>query len=68
MRGAPWSCQALAPDDDIGVAEIRGKARRLRTRPGDLALDVVDYVQLIVPTPGTAPENRQAFIAFMQTS
>jgi hypothetical protein len=37
----PWQARGTL-DDDIGAAEIRGKARRLRTRLGDLALDVVD--------------------------
>jgi replicative DNA helicase len=48
---------------DIGITEIRAKARRLRARLGDLALVVVDYLQLMRSDAGNRPENRQIEVA-----
>jgi replicative DNA helicase len=50
-------------DDDpqTTIMEIRSKARRLKSREGDLALVVVDYLQLM--TGRTAAENRQVEIS-----
>ena len=48
---------------DIGVAEIRAKARRVRAQLGDLALVVVDYLQLMHSDAGSRPENRQIEVA-----
>jgi replicative DNA helicase len=50
-------------DDDpqTTIMEIRSKARRLKSREGDLALVVVDYLQLMTGR-GTA-ENRQVEIS-----
>ena len=48
---------------DLTIAEIRAKARRLRARLGDLALVVVDYLQLMHSDAGTRPENRQIEVA-----
>jgi replicative DNA helicase len=41
------------------VMEMRAKCRRLRARYGDLALVVVDYVQLMTPSASRRMENRQ---------
>jgi replicative DNA helicase len=50
-------------DDDpqTTIMEIRSKARRLKSREGDLALVVVDYLQLM--TGRTSAENRQVEIS-----
>ncbi|MBW8825803.1 MAG: replicative DNA helicase, partial [Acidobacteria bacterium] len=50
-------------DDDpqTTVMEIRSKARRLKSREGDLALVVVDYLQLM--TGRTSAENRQVEVS-----
>ncbi|HEX9505443.1 MAG TPA: replicative DNA helicase [Acidimicrobiia bacterium] len=45
------------------VMEMRAKARRLRARFGDLALVVVDYIQLMTPTGGRRAENRQVEVS-----
>lgn len=46
---------------NLTVMEIRAKARRLKARVGDLALIVVDYLQLM--TGSTSAENRQVEVA-----
>lgn len=46
---------------NVSLMEIRGKARRLKSRIGDLGLVVVDYVQLM--TGRTAAESRQVEVA-----
>jgi replicative DNA helicase len=53
----------LFVDDDpqTTIMEIRSKARRLKSREGDLALVVVDYLQLM--TGRTSAENRQVEIS-----
>jgi replicative DNA helicase len=50
-------------DDDpqTSIMEIRAKARRLKSREGDLALIIVDYLQLM--TGRSSAENRQVEIA-----
>ena len=48
---------------DLTIAEIRAKARRLKARLGDLALVVVDYLQLMHSDAGSRPENRQIEVA-----
>ena len=50
-------------DDDatVTVMEMRAKARRLKSRVGDLALVVVDYLQLMIGR--QQAENRQVQIA-----
>ena len=48
---------------DLTIAEIRAKARRTRARLGDLALVVVDYLQLMHSDAGARPENRQIEVA-----
>jgi len=47
------------------VMEMRAKARRLRARFGDLALVVVDYIQLMTPTSAASrrAENRQVEVS-----
>jgi replicative DNA helicase len=45
------------------VMEMRAKARRLRARFGDLALVVVDYIQLMTPSGGRRSENRQVEVS-----
>ena len=44
---------------DIGVLEMRGKARRLHARHGGLGLIVVDYLQLVRPE-GRSRQPRRA--------
>jgi replicative DNA helicase len=46
---------------DIGLLDIRAKARRLRSRLGDLGLIVVDYLQLM--SGRSNAENRQVEIS-----
>jgi len=46
---------------NITVMEIRAKARRLRSRQGDLSLVVVDYLQLM--TGRSSAENRQVEVS-----
>lgn len=50
-------------DDDpqTTIMEIRSKARRLKSREGDLALVVVDYLQLMTGRSGA--ENRQVEVS-----
>jgi replicative DNA helicase len=48
---------------DLTITELRAKARRLRSRLGDLALVIVDYVQLLHSEAGAHAENRQVEIA-----
>jgi replicative DNA helicase len=50
-------------DDDpqTTIMEMRSKARRLKSREGDLALVVIDYIQLM--TGRTSAENRQVEIS-----
>jgi replicative DNA helicase len=46
------------------VMEMRAKARRLRARFGDLALVVVDYIQLMTPSSSARrAENRQVEVS-----
>jgi replicative DNA helicase len=45
------------------VMEMRAKCRRLRARHGDLALVVVDYVQLMTPSTSRRMENRQVEVS-----
>jgi len=45
------------------VMEMRAKARRTKARHGDLALVVVDYLQLMTPSTARRPENRQVEVA-----
>jgi replicative DNA helicase len=45
------------------VMEMRAKARRMRARYGDLALIVVDYVQLMTPSTSRRLENRQVEVS-----
>ena len=45
------------------VMEMRAKARRLRARYGDLALVVVDYIQLMTPSTTRRSENRQVEVS-----
>ena len=45
----------------VTIMEIRGKARRLKARLGDLGLIVIDYLQLM--TGRTSAENRQVEVA-----
>lgn len=46
---------------NLTVMEIRGKARRLKAKLGDLGLIVIDYLQLM--TGRTSAENRQVEVA-----
>ena len=46
---------------NLTVMEIRGKARRLKAKLGDLGLIVIDYLQLM--TGRTNAENRQVEVA-----
>ena len=48
---------------DLTITELRAKARRLRSRLGDLALVIVDYVQLLHSEAGAHAENRQVELA-----
>ena len=45
------------------VMEMRAKARRTKARHGDLALVVVDYLQLMTPSTNKRSENRQVEVA-----
>jgi replicative DNA helicase len=45
------------------VMEMRAKARRTKARHGDLALVVVDYLQLMTPSTSRRTENRQVEVA-----
>ena len=46
------------------LMEMRAKARRMRARHGDLALVVIDYIQLMTPSSaGRRPENRQVEVS-----
>jgi replicative DNA helicase len=45
------------------VMEMRAKCRRLRARHGDLAMVVVDYVQLMTPSTSRRMENRQVEVS-----
>lgn len=51
----------LDDNPNVSIMEIRGKARRLASRIGDLGLIVVDYIQLM--TGRTSAENRQVEVA-----
>jgi replicative DNA helicase len=59
LAGAP-----LVLDDDsmATVGAIRARARRLRARYKDLALVVVDYLQLLGTPAGARVENRQLVV------
>jgi replicative DNA helicase len=46
---------------NVSIMEIRAKARRLRSRVGDLGMVVVDYLQLM--TGRSSAENRQVEVA-----
>ena len=45
------------------VMEMRAKARRAKARYGDLALIVIDYLQLMTPSTSKKTENRQVEVA-----
>jgi replicative DNA helicase len=45
------------------VMEMRAKARRAKSRHGDLGLIVVDYMQLMTPSTSRRLENRQVEVA-----
>jgi replicative DNA helicase len=46
------------------LMEMRAKARRMRARHGDLALVVIDYIQLMTPSSsGRRAENRQVEVS-----
>jgi replicative DNA helicase len=47
------------------VMEMRAKARRMRARYGDLAMVVVDYIQLMSSSSTRRSENRQVEVAEM---
>lgn len=47
------------------VMEIRAKARRLKSKLGDLGLVVIDYLQLMSGSAGSRPENRQVEVSEM---
>ncbi len=51
----------LDDNAQVSIMEIRGKARRLASRVGDLGLVVVDYIQLM--TGRTSAESRQVEVA-----
>lgn len=51
----------LDDNPNVSIAEIRGKARRLSSKVGQLGLVVVDYVQLM--TGRSNAENRQVEVA-----
>lgn len=51
----------LDDNPNVSVMEIRGKARRLASRVGQLGMVVVDYIQLM--TGRTSAENRQVEVA-----
>ncbi len=51
----------LDDNPNVSIAEIRGKARRLSSKVGDLGLIVVDYIQLM--TGRSNAENRQVEVA-----
>ncbi len=51
----------LDDNPNVSIMEIRGKARRLRSKIGDLGLVVVDYIQLM--TGRTSAESRQVEVA-----
>lgn len=51
----------LDDNPNVSIAEIRGKARRLSSKVGELGLVVVDYVQLM--TGRSNAENRQVEVA-----
>ena len=51
----------LDDNPNVSIAEIRGKARRLASKVGQLGLVVVDYVQLM--TGRSNAENRQVEVA-----
>lgn len=55
----------LFVDDQAGatLAQIRARARRLKSRQGDLGLVVVDYLQLMRPTAGKSREEQIGLIA-----
>jgi len=45
------------------LMEMRAKARRMRARHGDLALVVIDYIQLMSPSSSKRAENRQVEVS-----
>lgn len=51
----------LDDNPNVSIAEIRGKARRLASKVGELGLVVVDYVQLM--TGRSNAENRQVEVS-----
>jgi replicative DNA helicase len=53
----------LDDNPNISIAEIRGKARRLKSQLGDLSLIVIDYLQLM--TGKANSESRQVEVAEM---
>jgi replicative DNA helicase len=59
LTGAPL---VLDDDSTATVGAIRARARRLRARYKDLALVVVDYLQLLGTPVGARVENRQLVV------
>lgn len=58
-----WHAPVVIDDQSAKtVAEVRSAARRLKHRHGDLALIVVDYLQLMGISPGMSEENRATAI------
>ena len=45
------------------IMEMRAKCRRMRARHGDLALVLVDYIQLMTPSTTRRMENRQVEVS-----
>ncbi|MET0894433.1 MAG: replicative DNA helicase, partial [Acidimicrobiia bacterium] len=45
------------------MMEMRAKARRMRARHGDLALVMIDYIQLMTPSTTKKSENRQVEVS-----
>lgn len=59
LAGAPL---LIDVNRDLTITEIRAKARRTRAQHGDLALVIIDYVQLM-SSDTNRPENRQLEVA-----
>ena len=59
LAGAPL---LIDVNRDLTITEIRAKARRTRAHHGDLALVIIDYVQLM-SSDTNRPENRQLEVA-----
>ena len=59
LSGAPL---LIDVNRDLTITEIRAKSRRTRAHHGDLALVIIDYVQLM-SSDTNRPENRQLEVA-----